>query len=132
MWNCERVADSVEAGNVFRGGPLGGQAGRSTGYRGVVVAEVTQLGEAQLVQPVADDLGGDLLLGPDEAAAAAAAPGVDQPAQPERGQRLADRGGGDAEDPGQVGLARELLRVGQQAERDRVGEPPGHQLGSAQ
>ena len=75
----------------------GGQRGRGTGDRGVEVAEVAELARlsssSRSRRPVGDPVVGRA----HEAAAAATAPGLDQPLLAQHAERLADRHGGDAE-----------------------------------
>ena len=64
----------------------------------------------------------------DEGAAAAAAPGLDQAAVAQFGQGGAEGHGGDVERGGQIQFGGELVAVGDQAERDGLGQAADHGL----
>ena len=94
-----------------------------------VVADVAQFMQGHQPERVLQAVG--VVGRPDERPASAPAAGLDQAHRSECGERLAKGHRRDAELPGQLALGREAFPVEQQAQPDRVGQPPGHSIGTA-
>ena len=86
-------------------------------------AEVAQLVDAQLGEPLEQARVGRLGRRVHERAAVAAAPRLHQPGAPQPDQRLAQRDGRDAQLRRQLRLGGELVAVAEHADADRVREP---------
>ena len=119
----EAVDDVAQPGDLARGRPARREPGRRRRDGAVHVPELAQVRGAELGQPRVGQVGQRVVPGPHEAAAAAAPPGLDQAAQAQVGERVAQGDRGDVEHQGQVGLRGQLLPVAQQAQRDGAADP---------
>jgi hypothetical protein len=97
--------------------------GRGRGDGAVHVADLAEVGGAELGQAGVGELGEHVLPRPHEAAAAATAPGLDQAQLAQLGQRLAEGDRRDVEHRGQIGLGRQLLAVPEEPEGDGAAHP---------
>ncbi len=105
-------------------GAAGGQPGRGRGHRPVGVAELAQVGGAELGQSGVGQFRERVVAGTHEAAATPAAAGLHQAELTQLGQRVAEGDRRDVEHGRELGLGRQLLTVAEQAQGDRAAHPP--------
>jgi hypothetical protein len=116
------VDDLPQPGDLADRGTSRRQPGGGRGDRPVDVAELAQVGGAELGEPGLGQFRKGVVPGAHEAAAAAAAAGLHEAELAQVGQRVAEGHRRDVQQSRQLGLRRELLPVAEQAEGDRAAD----------